>query len=179
MRQSVHRDVMPYPAYDCLASRIVDAPGASACSAEQICSDKALLQSWNIQFPHRYKDGYMAFTGLVAGISITAFVMICARGVFPLIASMTKGKSARRWREIARAIDFGFAGSLGVAGAGCIVVGVITAADAIGAFDHSREGAVALNWDCNALHVNVSPWRYYLDVDYELPLRVARTWFNS
>jgi hypothetical protein len=29
------------------------------------------------------------------------------------------------------------------------------------------------------LHVNVSPWRYYLDVDHDRVVRLAKMWFNS
>lgn len=169
----------PYPAYNCLASRILDAPGASICSAEQICSNELLFSSWIFRFPHERFDGYTVQTVFFAGLSVIAFIQLCAIGAFPLIASMVKGGTPRKWREKASFFDLGFAGNLSAEVLACIIVGILLEVEGFQAFQRTRESAVAFYWECNALHVNFSPWRYYFDVNYELPLRVARMWFNS
>jgi hypothetical protein len=92
---------------------------------------------------------------------------------------MIKGGTTGKWRKKVYYFDYGFAGSVGLASCACVAYAAMIGAGAFRAFDRGREGAVAFNSDCNALHVNVSPWRYYLDVEYDLPLRVARMWFNS
>ncbi|CAI7589159.1 unnamed protein product [Penicillium viridicatum] len=173
------KKVSRYPAYECLASHIQDAPGTSSCSAEQICSNEQLFKSWVFHYPHQYIDGYVSLASLVLGLSFIAIVMICSLGAFPLIASMVKGGSPEKWRKRASGFDFGFAGSIGLAGVACILIAALTGYDAVQALDRPREGAIAFNWECNALHVTVSSWRYYLDVDYELLVRAARMWFNS
>ncbi|CAI7577825.1 unnamed protein product [Penicillium discolor] len=171
--------VSGYTAYECLAARIQDAPGASSCSAEQICSNELLFKSWVFQYPDLYIDGYVSLVCLVGALSLVALVMVCALGAFPLIASMVIGGSPEKWRKRASTVDFGFAGSIVMASTGCLIIAGLTGYDAVQALDRLREGAVAFDWECKALHVNVSAWRYYLDVDYELPVRVAKMWFNS
>ncbi|OQE31951.1 hypothetical protein PENSTE_c001G02882 [Penicillium steckii] len=61
----------------------------------------------------------------------------------------------------------------------CLLCAVMTGIDAVKTLDRPRDGAVAIDWKCNPFHVNVSPWRYYLDIEDGLPVRVARMWFNS
>lgn len=171
--------VSGYPAYECLAARIQDTPGASSCSAEQICSNELLFRSWIFQYPHRYVDGYVSLVCLNTVLSLVAILMVCALGAFPLIASMVRGGSPAKWRKRASIFDFGFAGNIGAAGGVCLLIAGLTGYDAVQALDRHREGAVTFDWECNALHVTMSSWRYYLDVDYELPVRAAKMWFNS
>jgi hypothetical protein len=168
-----------YPAYTCLASRILDAPGASKCSAEQLCSNEPFFRSWIFKFPHQHIDGHTVQTIFLAGLSVIIFIQLCIIGAFPLIASMVKGGTLRKWRKKISILDFGFAGNLSCEVLACIIVGTLTTFEGFRAFERSRESAVAFYWECNALHVTVSPWRYHFDVNYELPLRVARMWFNS
>ena len=177
--RSVIYENSPYPAYTCLASRISDAPGATSCSAEQLCANEPLFHSFSFNYPNQYLNGVVALTGFLLAFSFIAIVMICARVVYPWTAFQIRGGSIEKWRERAFKFDFGYAGSMGAAGFGCLLYAAMTGVDVARALDRSREGSVAFNWECNALHVNVSPWRYYLDVNYELPVRVAKMWFNS
>ncbi|CRL30588.1 unnamed protein product [Penicillium camemberti] len=39
--------------------------------------------------------------------------------------------------------------------------------------DIKPNAAVAFDWKCQAVHVALSPWRFYLDVKYEPGLRIA------
>jgi hypothetical protein len=158
----------------------VDAPGASTCSAEEICSKQALFSSYVFKFDHQYFPGVTNFLGTFIGLSIVALIMACTLGIFPVITYMFKRGSIRKWREIAAArYDVGFTGGICLISVGYIIYGALTMFDAINGFKHSREGPVAFYWDCTALHVNVSPWRYYLDVDHDRVVRLAKMWFNS
>ena len=178
--QSAENHHSPFSAYDCLPSRIMDAPGTSTCSAEKICSKDTLFSSYTFIFPHQFMQGYMNLTATFGTLSATALYMVCVAGIFPLTAYMIKGGSLRKWRKrVAARLDFGLAGGIGAASVGYTAYGALTLVDAIRAFQYNREGPVVFYWDCNALHVNVSPWRYYLDVDYDRAIRLAKMWFNS
>lgn len=178
--QSADRKWSPYDAYDCLASRVADAPGASTCSAEQICSKKTLFSSYTFRFPNQYFPGVTNFLGTFVALSIAALYMVCALGIFPVIRYMLQGGSIRKWRErVAKRYDFGFTGGICLASVGYTIYGALTIFDAVQAFKHGREGPVTFYWDCTALHVNVSPWRYYLDVNSDRVVRLAKMWFNS
>lgn len=39
--------------------------------------------------------------------------------------------------------------------------------------DIKPNAAVAFDWKCQAVHVALSPWRFYLDVKYEPGLRIT------
>ncbi|KXG45968.1 uncharacterized protein PGRI_048240 [Penicillium griseofulvum] len=168
-----------YPAYECLASQISEAPGVSTCSADQICSKVTMFGSVRFDFPNQFIQGFTSFIGLFAALSGVAIMRGCTIGMFPLIAYMFKGATVAKWRKKASKYDFGFSGSVCMASGGSAIIGAVTVAEALGAFGRDRVGPVVLHWDCNVVHVNVSPWRYYLDVDYALPLRIAKMWFNS
>lgn len=170
-----------YPTYDCLNSQVSTAPGSSTCSVEQICSRDLLFQSYDFAFSNEIMDitdtkfaMYVAFMMLSLG-AVGRFLII---GVIPVVQYvMGKGTlqelKARMYKH-----DIGYAGSLAFASLACIIVGGITTAGAIMAFRHGRESSFAIDWTCKTVHVNLSAWRYYLDVEYELPLRVAKMWFN-
>jgi hypothetical protein len=43
-----------------------------------------------------------------------------------------------------------------------------------------RETSVAFDLDCQAVHIAISPWRQYLDVNgFSRATPVAKTWFNA
>ena len=55
----------------------------------------------------------------------------------------------------------------------------------IGPFFHplrgpEHEGPLAFDRECQAVHIMVSPWRWYLDIDtYNREMRIARMWLNA
>lgn len=61
--------------------------------------------------------------------------------------------------------EYGIAGGISVGSLGYTILGTLTLVDVIWKFKNGRQGRVAFYWDCNALNVNVSLWRYDLDVD--------------
>lgn len=44
----------------------------------------------------------------------------------------------------------------------------------------NRQASVAYDFDCQAVHIAISPWRQYLDIDgFGRTLRVVKAWFNA
>lgn len=173
----------PYPTYDCLASQVADAPGTSTCAAEEICSRDLLLRSYDFSFSGDDMDFsdpglamYAAFIILTLGAVGRALIV----GLLPVVlhALLGKGSSVREMRERVYKHDVGYAGSIALSSVACIIVGAFTTAGAVMAFQHHREGTFVVDWGCRAVHVNLSSWRYYLDVQYERPLRAVKMWFN-
>ncbi|KAJ5475965.1 hypothetical protein N7475_001694 [Penicillium sp. IBT 31633x] len=170
-----------YPTYDCLASQITTAPGTSTCPVEQICARDLLFRSYDFAFSSEIMDitdpkiaMYVAFCILSLGPVMRFFII----GVFPMVQYLMGKGSLEELRGEMYKNDIGYAGSLGLASIACIIVGGLVTAGAIIAFRHDRESAFAVDWTYKTVHVNLSAWRYYLDVEYELPLRAVKMWFN-
>lgn len=168
-----------YPAYDCLTSRIPSAPGISSCTTEQLCSNETLFLSFIFKYPGQWLPGVAVLLGLLFAFSLTAILMVFALVMFPRTAVLIRGGSVEKWKKKISYADFGYSGSICLAVGVCLLCAVMTGIDAVKTLDRPRDGAVAINWQCNAFHVNASPWRYYLDIEDGLPVRVARMWFNS
>lgn len=61
-----------------------------------------------------------------------------------------------------------------------IFLGAILTDDIVKQGAAGREGPFTVLWECDAVHVFLSPWRYYLDVDeYQRGVRVAQMWFSG
>ncbi|OQE02579.1 hypothetical protein PENSOL_c002G03246 [Penicillium solitum] len=171
----------PYSTYDCLASQISIAPGTSTCPVEQICARDLLFRSYDFAFSDESMDitdpeitMFVAFCILSIGI-VGRFLLI---GVLPVVLHLMGKGSVQKLRAKTYEHDIGYAGSVGGASLVCIIVGGFTTAGAILAFWHGRESAFVIDWTCKTVHVDLSAWRYYLDVEYELPLRAVKMWFN-
>ncbi|KAJ5817904.1 hypothetical protein N7447_007912 [Penicillium robsamsonii] len=170
-----------YSTYDCLASQISTAPGTSTCPAEQICARDILFRSYNFAFSDESMDltdpnhsMFVAFCILSIGV-VGRFLLV---GVLPVVLHLMGKGSIQELKAKVYEHDIGYAGSVGGASIVCIIVGGLTTAGAIIAFGHGRESAFVIDWTCKTVHVNLSAWRYYLDVEYERPLRVVKMWFN-
>lgn len=74
---------------------------------------------------------------------------------------------------------FVFSGAVTAASLGYTVYGALTVTDVVQAFKYAREAPVIIYWHYKALHVDVGPWRYYLDVDYDRVIRLTKMGFNS
>jgi hypothetical protein len=171
--------ISDYPTYDCLASQIPTAPGTSTCSASQICSRDLLFHSHSMGFSSDQNKTpepgiYIIFICLsvvfLLGIIVYLFIWlglpVCGPG------------SLKEYRELARKKDVGYHLSIcGLSFLG-IALMVFTAYFAINAVQRGRETSVAIDWDCKAVRVTLSPWRFYFDVWYQLPVRVVQMWFD-
>lgn len=82
-------------------------------------------------------------------------------------------------RDTIWGLDIGPAGFLSMTSIFEIVVGSMLVVEMVKKLDIKPDAAVNFNWKCQAVHVALSPWRFYLDVKYEQGLRIAKMWFNS
>ncbi|KAI1358582.1 hypothetical protein F5Y08DRAFT_333008 [Xylaria arbuscula] len=124
-RKSVLQAQGIYQEYDCTASFVTQGVGTAQCSAQQLCSDAALLG--NVPF-------YWDFLDLITS------------------PSSPKGDVGLGCRLLANT-------NLGIY-----------------LLNHSNpEAPVVVDTYCQAVHVGLSTWRYYLDVDQETrALRLAK-----
>ncbi|KAL3467232.1 hypothetical protein BJX64DRAFT_283954 [Aspergillus heterothallicus] len=179
---SVHAADSGRPVYDCLASQILDAPGITSYTAQQICSKDWLFYSprfiWQV-------GGGMAVDGLLATFLTCTFVAIIPPLLIPacMLGSLifsAESKGFKYWRD--KYIHY-YPGAPVAAAVGpiCVIVmAALSMRNVRTGFQRERDGAITFFWGCTALHVNVSPWKNYLDVDDSwLPARFAKVFFDT
>ncbi|KAK4867699.1 hypothetical protein LT330_001209 [Penicillium expansum] len=166
----------PNPSYDCVQSQIDAAPGASTCSATQICSRNWLFVDPGFEPAYQHSDSMIAIWTIFIALTIAAlsplFFMACAcfeRGNSP----SSSPRSMLRWADPGPVII------LSILSIFEIITGCILVDDIVKRLSVTPEAAVTFDWECQAIHVALSPWRYYIDVDYERGWRIAKLWFNS
>ncbi|KAL4875178.1 hypothetical protein BJY04DRAFT_224254 [Aspergillus karnatakaensis] len=152
--QLIKSDYTKHAVYSCLSSQISTAPGTFICSAEQICS-----QDW--LFSRRNSPGAMHAA--------------CPYGS----AILSSDKGFGYWRNKYDKYNSGPIPTTALGSAFVVLFGAWITASMKGAFDRDREGPVMFYWECAAMHVNVSPWRYYMDVEGQWEIRIARMLLNA
>lgn len=166
----------PNPSYDCVQSQIDAAPGTSTCSAAQICSRSSIFVD----------RGYSSYTYVESILpAMSSFVGLSILAICPLFTLAVVYVSIR-WREpcslryaLSERGDIGpIASSWGIAVVQ-ICLGPILVGDMVKKLNATPEAAVNMDLKCQAIHVALSPWRYYFDVDYEKGWRIAKLWFKS
>jgi hypothetical protein len=147
-----------YDSYTCLAAQIATAPGTSTCSAERICS-----KDWLFSAPYFEMPGDIG-KGFPFGLCVTGLVMAI---VVPAVIFMTK-----MWSPLL-CLSF-------LAIATILLMGLIYPIDFGKSWNRRKADAlVAYDVECHVVHVALSPWRFYLDVNrYARALRVVRLWFG-
>lgn len=164
----------PNPSYDCVQSQIDAAPGASTCSATEICSRNWLfvdpLYQFTGQFDHQYSvlAVWLIFSMLTMAALSPVYIMataFCSRGSSPL--------SDLRWA------DPGPIAILSLLSFCEILVGGLLIGDIVARLSFRPYASVTLDWECQAIHVGMSSWRYYIDVHYGQGWRIVKMWFNS
>ncbi|KAG9253091.1 uncharacterized protein F5Z01DRAFT_659135 [Emericellopsis atlantica] len=162
--------------YECLASRIEDAPGTTSCSADVLCS-----MSWMYSVADFLDEERSAL--FYAGI-----LFICVSTLFPLFIlvsfrdAMLDKQSFTIRRETILHVPRWLAGGLALYYVlGNIAIAILVLVD----IQHKsasmdREAPLTYHLGCTALHLAFSPWRQYLDInDKGRALRVAKGWFNA
>ncbi|KAI1802763.1 hypothetical protein F4811DRAFT_527830 [Daldinia bambusicola] len=177
--------------YDCMQSEIESAPGRSVCSAEALCSKRGFFTSpeFNVDATSRYST--VAYTVLILyGIVIYPFTLVlfllsrCFSGdddeevaSRESLATKSKSGSSIASLHLFLLVIFSIAGL--AYGIWMLVVGSLK-------WDFERlaigdRGTITWNPNCTAVHVNVSPEWFYLDIDvdgYNRARRIAGLWFN-
>ncbi|KAL3474791.1 hypothetical protein BJX99DRAFT_230983 [Aspergillus californicus] len=169
--------------YNCLATNIPTGPGTSPCTAQQLCSKTWLFASTYFAVP---SDWGVRFPCALFGTS--TYVLIVSPIVLALVKLIKLVQKRQRLRHpyFERSMkDYYHMWSptvlLAFFGIGIVAAGSYITAAGIGLrWNRNRADAfVAVDYACRAVHVGVSPWRFYLDVGaYARPLRVAMLWFG-
>ncbi|KAJ5087896.1 hypothetical protein N7456_011512 [Penicillium angulare] len=171
----------PNPSYDCVQSQIDAAPGLSTCSATQICARKWLFVDPGFEPQYLHMDPTIAiwtiFFGLMVAV-IFPFGITLIAFIFENIFQRRKSSGASLW-SVFRWADPGPVIILSFLSAFSIIAGAILVGDMVKRLSTTPVAAVTFDWECQTMHVTLSPWRYYLDVDYERGWRIATSWFNS
>jgi hypothetical protein len=99
-------------------------------------------------------------------LSVVFFLRIAVYLILWLGLPASGEGNVKESREEARKKDLGY--HFFICGFSCfgIALMVLTAYFAISAVQRGRETTIAVDWDGKAVHVSLSPWRFYFDVWY-------------
>jgi hypothetical protein len=178
------------PKYDCLESQIEAAPGTTTCSAQHLCSKEMQHlftrpdyhvpgSNWGNPGPMQdvftmiYFFGAMSFIG---SIVLTMIFMLFFRR-----ADLTGRKSKGRY-------FIRFASRCAVV-VHVVVLTVISYYWTYRVIAHviyynskdspGRQSSLMYDQNCTAVHITMSDWKWYLDVDHDRNRRVAKMWLNA
>ncbi|KAJ8128063.1 hypothetical protein O1611_g5571 [Lasiodiplodia mahajangana] len=173
------RDFFPNPdihqGYDCSETMIAEALGTAQCSSQMLCSDSALLA--NVPFSWGVSEQFITIS------SVAYFALISAFALQPFILTTLcfRRSWSSSWSEEFKRCDLGPIAGPAVAGIFGVVYSVLAARVGLRLLTlANREAPIVADPFCNAVHVGLSPWRYYLDLDINnRALRIARSYFNA
>jgi hypothetical protein len=173
--------------YDCLASRILDAPGTTPCTPEELCSNGALFRNSDFLYdktlPLNGRFTLFFYFLLWTLVAIVPFIMVFIARCDTFVGSCCgiPQRTEKDKKEDWKTFDLAPETLISLSSLTCIIWGTIYSAWLLKTWNgHGREGPIAFDTRCNALHVYLSPWRHYLDVsDYARAFRVAKMWFNA
>ncbi|CAG8225546.1 unnamed protein product [Penicillium salamii] len=166
----------PNPSYDCVQSQIEAAPGASTCSATQICSRNWLFVDPGFEPAYQHSNSIIAIGIMFLALTLTALSPLAMMAFACFQREKSPGLSPR---SMLRWSDPGPIAILSILSLFEIIVGCILVDDIVKRLGVTPDAAVIFDWECQAIHVALSPWRYYIDVHYEQGWRIAKMWFNS
>jgi hypothetical protein len=170
--------------YDCLASQILDAPGSSTCSAEDLCSKSPFSRDAEFRYEDTFQFGgrftLLFYFFLWTLMALMPFIFLLIGWVSNLFAC----SRAETWKEdtryLLRVFNLGPSFYLAVASFISIIISVAYGIHLLKTWDskRDREGVFIFHTECNALHVPLSAWRDYFDVSiYGRAFRIAKMVF--
>ncbi|KAB8217924.1 hypothetical protein BDV33DRAFT_205855 [Aspergillus novoparasiticus] len=166
----------PNPSYDCVQSQVDAAPGTSTCSATQICSRNWLFVDFGFQPSYRNADPLIAIGLMFLALTVVALSPL----LMMVIACFLRDKDpSLSPRSTLRWADPGPIAFLSLLSFFEIITGCILVVDMVKRLNGTPDATVAFDWECQAIHVALSPWKYYIDLDYERGWRLTKLWFNS
>ncbi|KAK2468307.1 hypothetical protein H9L39_19953 [Fusarium oxysporum f. sp. albedinis] len=170
--------------YRCLESEIAEAPGTSLCTPQKLCSMDWLFSNaeWVTGRDAIYNPTppqFIAFGGLTISIAMFVFMSLVISSIFgsgPRLLDFDSTRAQGKLKYFAAFVaPYGFL--LGI----MLWYSVSVLEDFFSPpYKANHEGPVAYDVQCQAVHILVSPWKYYLDVDdSNRVLRIVRAWFNT
>ncbi|KAK4149677.1 hypothetical protein C8A00DRAFT_46742 [Chaetomidium leptoderma] len=161
--------------YDCVASRIPDAPGSTSCSVADLCSKATLFRGAEFTYEDTYYVG--GRYNLIAYFWIWT-LMALMPFIFLLMTWKAKEDLRDTWRVFnpGPSVYLTFASFISLAYAVAYAVNLVQTWNS----PRDREGPFTFHPECNALHVPLSPWRDYFDLgEYARAYRIAKMVFNA
>ncbi|KAE8325662.1 hypothetical protein BDV39DRAFT_178468 [Aspergillus sergii] len=166
----------PNPSYDCVQSQVDAAPGTSTCSATQICSRNWLFVDFGFHLLYRNADPLIAIGLIFLALTLLALSPLAMM----VLACFLRDKSpSLSPRSTLRWADPGPIAVLSLLSVFEIITGCILVVDMVKRLNGTPDATLAFDWECQAIHVALSPWKYYIDVEYERGWRLTKLWFNS
>ncbi|EIT79550.1 hypothetical protein AO1008_01909 [Aspergillus oryzae 100-8] len=166
----------PDPSYDCVQSQIDAAPGTSTCSATQICSRNWLCVDLGFHLLYLNANPLIAIGLIFLALTLLALSPLAMM----IFACFLRDKSpSLSPRSMLRWADPGPIAIISLLSVFEIITGCILVVDMVKRLNYTPDATVAFDWECQAIHVALSPWKYYIDLDYERGWRIAKLWFNS
>lgn len=161
--------------YDCLEDQIQNTPGFSPCSARELCS-----KAWGVE-----AAGHIGtISNTIYLVIFLSYFVISLLLAVPLIVhswwrgaagdlTITTPKSSIRFCFLMINLQFSIYGFLMTMASVISIAWRLTNANA-------PNGTIVYDPMCRALHVAVSPWRYFLDIsDTSRLLRLTQLWFSA
>ncbi|KAI8963840.1 hypothetical protein F5Y11DRAFT_131416 [Daldinia sp. FL1419] len=169
-----------YARYDCLADKIDTAPGVSSCSATELCSKDWLLGDPGFQQSIYYGDFMVAIFWISTVVAILPILCLLGEGFDRWYhdKSFFSSRYAEHLKKYSSNASVE-AALLGLFGPVLVIVIMTIVSIVKEASEYERLGTFAFDLSCRAVHVSMSPWKYWLDVnDYGRAYEVTKHWFN-
>ncbi|RSL57485.1 hypothetical protein CEP54_008259 [Fusarium duplospermum] len=158
--------------YQCLPDEIADAPGKSNCSSAQLCSQDWMFKSYYPGFNYEDSIGPKLFLWHISEWTVLVIMITIRSGLSGKEAQAEKDKLFYWYTIIAL---------IGVAAVYSVYCDVDIARDYFSQrHDIDHYAPVAFDEDCTAVHVALSPWKHYFDVDTGWrALWIAKAWLDA
>lgn len=160
------------PGYQCLQDRVANAPGTSSCSPAKLCSQDWMFKSYYPGLNYKTSIGPILFLYHIVEWTLLISMLILRRRLSTKDSQAEKDKPTIWYLIIlCMAIAAGFA----------VYFDVRIALD----FFRQRHvvdqhAPVSFSEECHAVHVALSPWRHYFDVDTKWrALWIAKAWLDA
>ncbi len=168
-----YRDSYTGVKYGCLENDIPRASGISRCSPQLLCS-----KDWLFTYPR----GPLGTDGLGAHLASFLFFLlslgfVCQPFFRRLLSNVGEVDKLTNWGSYNVAMLFPSAGFVVYT----IAIGALIVSYRIEVWPrHDRDAQITFDVDCQAVHVALSSWSYFLDVArLNRDWRIARIWFNA
>lgn len=167
--------------YDCADTFFQGASGVSYCSLQQLCGKDWLFSDAGVR-----SDMDVPVIGYFLAYMVLTFGLLFPF-VYWLIPS-TVAMCKRKWKRVFDPSELKRAMRETEPFAVLLPVLVLTVFYGVMLLIHlgihwdesNREAGLAYDMECRAVHVPLSQWKQYLDLEaYNRPLRIAKMWFNA
>jgi hypothetical protein len=160
--------------YDCLLSQLPTARGTTNCTGEDLRSKSWLFGNPSFEYADRAISVAPATFYIMSAWSGLAICAIFAE-------TFLHERADRFWN-----LDGGINGILRMTEM-FMILALVTVSIVVwswtlisGTGPSDRDAVVTYDLECHALHVTLSPWKDYLDVNaYGRAYRIGRAWFNT